>query len=39
MVSSLFFSPEKIMNGLSYGLIMLMGAYCFSTTYKQLKEK
>jgi uncharacterized membrane protein len=37
--SSLLFSPEKTMNGLSYGLTILMGAYCFSTTYKKPKEK
>lgn len=36
--SSFLLAPEKIMTGLSYGLIILMGTYYLSTTYTRLNK-
>lgn len=38
-VSSFLLTPENIMKGLGYGLVILMGTYCLSTTYTQLNKQ
>lgn len=38
-VSSLLLTPENIMKGLGYGLIILMGTYYLSTAYRQLNKQ